>query len=249
MLMFEPIGGKHTLLNATTHSLDLNGEWLLTYGPEDGSGPGSPEELANTNWPTIPATVPGNVELDLVAAGRLEDPSTGNRIYALRELEANEWWYRRSFNGPVIDAGQCAELVFGGLDCLATIWLNGEITGTADNMLIPHRFDITSALRQREENELVIRISSAVLAGWRHERSVWEHPLPGGWEALAIRKAPHMYGWDIMPRVVSAGLWRDVTIEITPRTRWRSVYWATLDVDVADRTATVMVDWSFETDR
>lgn len=29
-------------------------------------------------------------------------------------------------------------------------------------------------------------------------------------ESLPIRKARHSYGWDIMPRAVSAGIWRDV---------------------------------------
>ena len=31
-------------------------------------------------------------------------------------------------------------------------------------------------------------------------------------ESLPIRKARHSYGWDIMPRAVSAGIWKDAYI-------------------------------------
>jgi beta-mannosidase len=31
-------------------------------------------------------------------------------------------------------------------------------------------------------------------------------------ESLVIRKATHMFGWDICPRIVSAGLWRPVSV-------------------------------------
>ena len=34
-----------------------------------------------------------------------------------------------------------------------------------------------------------------------------------GYEGQWIRRAPHSYGWDIMPRAVTSGLWREVCIE------------------------------------
>jgi beta-mannosidase len=58
-----------------------------------------------------------------------------------------------------------------------------------------------------------------------------------------------MYGWDIMPRIVSAGLWRRVRLEFTPATRWTEVYFATLRADAAKREARVMLDWQFATDQ
>ena len=204
--------------------------------------------MAN-DWPTIEAVVPGNVELDLMRAGELPDITVGNNIYALRKYEAYQWWYRRSFATPAREAGQRVELVFEGIDCIADVFVNGARAGHADNMFIAHRFDVTDYLRRDASNDLAVRIDSAVLEGRKHRPAPREHASRGNWESLSIRKAPHGYGWDIMPRVVSAGLWRGVYLEVVNPTRWSSVYWATQRIDAARRTARVLCDWDFATDR
>lgn len=229
--------------------VSLNGTWELTYGPQKGGGVTSPDALGQQGWPTIPALVPGNVDLDMVTAGALESPECGNRIYALRELETYQWWYRRVFETPGFSPGERVELVFDGLDCFGTVWLNGHEVGATDNMLIAHRFHVTDLLRQGDENELYVRIDSAVLAGREPEQEAVEYAFDGNRESLHVRKAPHMYGWDIMPRAVTAGLWRGVRLEILPPTRWRSVYWAVTAADAGRGTATVGLSWDFVTDR
>jgi beta-mannosidase len=231
------------------YTIDLNGTWQLTYGPQQAS---YEESTPPPDWPTTPAQVPGNVELDLVRAGVLPELSVGNNIYLLRQFEGHEWWYTRSFSRPDILPTQDVHLVFDGLDCIADVWLNGTCVGHAANMLIPQRFNVTDLIRsipERSSCTLIVRIHSAVLEG----RKVLVEPLNSAfstnWESLTVRKAPHMYGWDIMPRLVSAGLWRDVRLEVLEPTHWRAVYWATLTTDPARRTATVQVDWDFKTER
>jgi beta-mannosidase len=143
-------------------------------------------------------------------------------------------------------------LLFDGLDCIADVWLNGICIGHAANMLIPQRFDITDALHsmpERSDCTLIVRIHSAVLEGRKALAEPLNTALGTNWESLTVRKAPHMYGWDIMPRLVSAGLWRDVHLEVLEPTRWREVYWATLATDPGKRTATIQVDWDFVTAR
>jgi beta-mannosidase len=201
-------------------AVPLDGDWQLSYGDQRPDGPRTPAELAQAHWPTIAATVPGNVELDLMQAGKLPDLSIGNNIYRLRELEGDQWWYQRKFNTPRLPRNARVELVFDGLDCLGTIFLNGRLVGEAHNMFIAHRFDVTDLLRaEGAENELAVRLDSAVLAGRQHQPAAVEGAFQMSWESLAIRKAPHMYGWDIMPRIVSAGLWRSVRLEFVPPTR------------------------------
>ncbi len=231
------------------HSLLLNGTWSLTYGPQSPTAPATPADLAAASWPTIPATVPGNVQLDLLAAGLIQEPSYASHIYDLLPFEYYRWFYRRSFTPRAIAPGHRAILRFHGLDCIATIFLNGQNVGNAANMLISHDVDITGHLRPGVENELVVRLDSAVLAGREHRPALGEWTRGCKWESLAIRKAPHMYGWDIMPRLVTAGLWRDVELLILPPTRIDYVYWATLAADAAARTATVTVSWDFVTDQ
>jgi beta-mannosidase len=226
--------------------IDLNGEWQLSYRPQQ-------EKYVELHcidfntMTTVPAHVPGNVELDLIQAGILPELAVGDNIYRLREYETCEWWYRRRFNAPAIPDRHTAELVFEGLDCLAEVWLNGTSIGAASNMLVPHRFDVTDTLKSGE-NEIVVRIRSAVLEGRERIPAPFESALPCGFESLAVRKAPHMYGWDIMPRVVTAGIWRDVYVQFLSPTRWRSVYWATTAVDTQRCSAVVFVDWDFITD-
>ena len=230
-------------------SFSLNGAWQLRYGPQLSREAEWPLEAERAAWPTIPATVPGNVELDMMAAGVIENPEKGNAVYALRAYETHEWWYRRTFAAPDAPAGHRAELVFEGLDCFGTIWVNGRRVGESDNMLIAHRFDVTDALNKSGDNELVVRIRSAVLEGRDHEVEPVESAHLFGAESLTVRKAPHMYGWDIAPRVVSAGLWREARIDVVAPTRWRSVYFSTSRVDVAARSASVNLEWNFATER
>jgi beta-mannosidase len=229
------------------HRIDLTGEWHLSYQPQESQYVDLQAINFNT-LRTVSAEVPGNVELDLIRAGILPDLSLGNNIYLLREYETYEWWYRKRFSTPAIPERYRAELVFEGLDCLAQVWLNGVSLGEAANMLIAQRFEVTNAL-QAGENELVVRIRSAVLEGRQRQPAPFETAPASGFESLAVRKAPHMYGWDIMPRVVTAGIWRDVYVQFLPPTRWRSVYWATTAVDAARRSAVVFVDWDFTTDQ
>ena len=51
------------------NTLSLNGKWSLRFYPEQGKTPETPEELRCLSLPAIDADVPGNVELDLMAAG------------------------------------------------------------------------------------------------------------------------------------------------------------------------------------
>ena len=114
-----------------TTRIDLGGTW--EFRRADG-----PEE-----W--LPACVPGVVQGDLMAAGRLEDPFVGTNEDKAQWVGAAPWTYRRRFDAPALAEGVRAFLVFEGLDTFATVFLNGRPVGTADNMLVPWRW-VTSKL-------------------------------------------------------------------------------------------------------
>ena len=240
----------HDERTAVVREWSLDGQWTLRYGPQAADAPVEPVGLAGSGFVEVPAAVPGNVELDLMASGRLPELYVGDNIYRVHELETYRWFYQRSFITPQHASGERVEVVFGGIDCIATVFVNGQKVGEARNMLIPHRFDVTAVVRQvGEENELVVRIDSAVLEGRKYHPSPLEATQAVNWEALHIRKAPHMFGWDIMPRMVSAGLWRSVHVEVIPPTRIVDVYFDTVRVDVTKRLAALLVVWDFATDR
>ena len=227
--------------------IDLNGAWTLQYGPQGGRAAHMAAPDIPADWRRIPAHVPGNVELDLIRAGLLPaDLDRGDNIYGLREWETHQWWYSRSFNIPESAIDQPCLLVLEGVDTLATVWLNDERIGTLENMLIPHRLDVTGRLRAGK-NTITIGIDSAVLAAREHPVEPGSWAMENNWESLSLRKAAHGFGWDIMPRVVSAGLWRSVYLEPIGATRFRSVYLATPSVDAVERRATFVVRWDLAT--
>jgi beta-mannosidase len=227
---------------------DLNGEWDLYFGEQDENAPNSPDEIVKTRFKKIKATVPGNVEIDLMKAGLLPDISIGTNVFKLREYETYQWWYARKFVAGTMEGAKRVNLVFEGLDCIADIWVNGKNAGHTENMFIEHRLDVTNLVRTGE-NSIYVRIMSPVLEARKHEITMLSRAQGGSrWESLFIRKAPHMYGWDIMPRIVSAGIWRDVYLEQIPGTGFRSVYWATQSVDLERKTAVLLARWDLASD-
>lgn len=192
--------------------INLNGEWKLYYYPQKLNNIEHPEDLENQRLKGIAATVPGNVELDLSKAGELpEDLFYANNIHLLKKYEGYEWWYEKKFTAPKMK-GKKVDLVFNGVDCIAEYWLNGQIIGKSENMFIAHHFDITSIIKPGQENIVHVRLSSPVEEALKKTYNPIMIATPTCMDSLWIRKAAHSYGWDIMPRVLSAGLWRAVEI-------------------------------------
>ena len=182
----------------------LNGEWSLK-----GRRQGSEDEYI-----TLTASVPGMVQLDMSRAGILpEDLYYGENIKETEKYEDYEWWYERKFDAPM--ERQRVFLVFRGVDCIAEYFLNGEKIGESDNMFIPHEFEIGKYLRDGENTLSVHLLSPTVHT---HSRDYDIFNIAVSWRETPvntyIRRAPHTYGWDIMPRAVTCGLWRDVQIEV-----------------------------------
>ncbi len=221
----------------------LNGKWRLDYWPQDVVPVISPAQAEGIEMKTIEATVPGNVELDLLAAGLIEAPEIGSNVYDLRPWEGYQWRYSRTFPMPAHEAGDRVVLNFGGIDCFAEIYVNGQHVGTADNMLIAHSYDITDALNPSDENTVEVYIRSSVIEGRKYIPPTISINFAQV-ESVYVRRAPHTYGWDIMPRLVSAGLWRDVELEVLKPAHIRDVHWYTTAVDAANKRAAVFLDWT-----
>ena len=209
-------------------ALDLTGEWSYAFSLEPlAAEPKSAGGLEACGLTVRPCRVPGNFELDLQASGLIEDPFHGTNISQVRQFEAAHIWYFRRFTAePKPDCD--AELLFGGLDCFADVYLDGQLVGSTENMLVEHAFPVGRVLR--EENELLVHIRPAVEEAKRYDYP----PLLGAQdlnhEGLYVRKAPHMFGWDIMPRAVSAGIWRPVKLRFLSRERLESVFLETTHI-------------------
>jgi beta-mannosidase len=164
-----------------------------------------------------------------------------------RKYEFYAWQFEREFDCPVEYAGKEIRICFDGLDTFATVYINGEEAGKADNMLIPHEFDITSFTKAGEKNKIAVHIASAVNVARRADFPVgvrtWE-PLTD--EYAVVRKPAHSFGWDISTRLMSAGMWRDIYIFAREKTYIKEVYYSV--PWVGEREAALNVFYRFETD-
>ncbi len=189
--------------------ISLNARWALAFFDE-GTGDTQGVHLPNyddSGW--VDAVVPGDVHLDLMRAGKIADPFIGLNYLDCKWMEEKEWWYRREFSVPEGFSGRRVELQFGGLDCCATVWVNGELADKHCNMFVHHTIDISALLRYGHRNTVAVCLSSPIKAV---EGKTVEglSAANGTSERVHIRKAQMSYGWDIAPRVVTTGIWRPV---------------------------------------
>ena len=229
--------------------ISLDGQWKLFYFPQGKYQVTQPDQLPSPGLPWVEASVPGNVELDLSRKGELPaDLFYADNILKLRPYELYEWWYQRQFPTPAGIGGRRVELRFHGVDCLATYWLNGKELGETSNALIEHDFEVTGKLNAAGPNLLTVRLKSPILeaASKPYDPAYTVTALPTGVEGVWVRKAAHTYGWDIMPRAVSAGLWRPVELIVHAPHEITDLYFPTYALE-ADH-ATLAVSYQLATD-
>ncbi len=194
---------------------ELKTKWELYFFEQNSVKIDKPSELLGSGCACILCSVPGNVELDLSAAGYLPaDLYMGENIRQAEKFETYEWWYMASFAAEAPEENQRLFLHFEGVDCFAEVYLNDFKIGESDNMFIPFEFDITPYLKGGK-NTLAVRLRSAVLEENNIDTELYT--MANLWkrqtQSAYVRKAPHSYGWDIMPRAVSAGIWRGVYLD------------------------------------
>lgn len=186
--------------------IDLNGSWILAGR----MGNGTPPQIFSEGDIKINAVVPGNIESELFAVGLIADPYVGLNAMMLRKYEFYEWCYQREFE---YDGDGKTELVFDGLDCYASIFVNGILTATAENAMISHKFDVSSALK-KGKNQVAVHIASADNAFRKYPYLASALSLNAfNSEVLRVRKPAHVWGWDIAPRMALGGIFRNVYLK------------------------------------
>ncbi|KRC82470.1 beta-mannosidase [Sphingomonas sp. Root241] len=204
---------------APRETVSLDGAWEVRIDPPDDAAKAHPKEA---KW--FPARVPGSVQQDLIAAGRVPDPFKGINEAPIQWAGLTSWQFRRVIEvTPAMPARDHVELVFDGLDTFASVSLNGKQLLATDNAHRRWRVDAKAALKPGR-NELIVRIASPI--GTLQPMVLAEpNPLPGEYDSAFgdepkgkqtspyIRKPKYQYSWDWGPRLVNIGLWRPVRIE------------------------------------
>ncbi len=175
----------------------------------------------------VPATVPGSIHLDLLAAGRIPDPFVGDHERHVQWVGNTDWTFRRVVAVPeeVLDAPRVL-LCANGLDTLATVRLNGTPVAEVNNMHRRWRWDVREHLRPGENVvEVAFRSPLPVLAERQAERALpeWRGVLEPAGRAY-VRKSPATFGWDWGPVLVTQGIWRSIWLEAVPVARVSDVW-------------------------
>ncbi len=161
----------------------------------------------------IPASVPGSVYADLLAAGEMEDPYyRDNELEALKIMN-KDYVYETSFEvQEEILRNDRVVLRFDGIDTVADIYLNGHYLAYVDNMHRIWEFQVKQLLCTGINNLKVYLHSPTRFIAEQYERN----PVEGTRDAMkgfpSVRKAHCMFGWDWGIRLPDAGIWRDVKL-------------------------------------
>lgn len=216
------------------NAISLNGNWKLHWSTgQRGGAPyvlkhqndhdvfaefrGSPRTLAGSyneaGW--LDAAVPGEVHLDLMRAGLLDDPRIGINIFKARWVEETVWYYRRTIDIPEEWLRDRLYLHFEELDLSAIIYINGKEAARHENMFLPLLFRANDFFHAGE-NELVVRMDSGLF-------NVCDRPIRDKYSAsqdvgllltkrMWMRKPQYESEWDWSPRLLNVGISGNVSL-------------------------------------
>ena len=170
---------------------------------------------------TITATVPGNFEIDFMREGLLNDIYMGTNTLETQKYENLHLYYFTEFTYTA-DENSDANLCFEGVDTAAEIYLDGEKIGFVENMLHAHRFPLKGV--KDGKHELLVHILPSAIYARQFEIPAMCFGMKYNTDGIMLRKPGSMFGWDIMPRIVSGGLWKPVFIEYLPKARLVNPY-------------------------
>jgi beta-mannosidase len=189
--------------SAPRTSVDLGSNWQFRQRVTATAAP--------AEW--RPATVPGDVHLDLLANKLIPDPFYRDNEAKLQWIQDADWEYRTTITAtPAMLSREHVDLVFEGLDTYAEVSLDGHLILTADNMFRAWRADAKPWLKPGA-NELVVFFPSPVKVSERIALTDKWHGQTPAEDKSYVRKAVYEYGWDWGPTFVTSGIWSPARLE------------------------------------
>ena len=193
--------------------ISLNDEWQF-------------KQSISQNW--LPAQVPGAVHTDLMNNRMIKDPFYGVNEKSLQWIGEKDWEYKKTFiaDEALLRASH-VQLVFAGLDTYADIYVNDYLVMKCDNMFRTWTLNPLPYLKKGENTiriyfHSIFKVDMPKYLASPFQLQAW----PNNDQAdimlsLYARKAGYNYGWDWGPRLITAGIWRDVYLE----------YWDDIRID------------------
>lgn len=205
----------------------------------------------------LPATVPGDVRLDLLRAGKISDPFFGTNNQDSQWIDSRDWWYVRELDLQ-LEKDERAFLIFDGIDYQSAIYLNGMQLGRHVGMFSQQAYELDSTI-STPHSVLAVRVwGSDALP--KLKLSLWHKlyarliaplftppnvPFP---DRYATLKCQMQFGWDFAPRLRTSGIWDEAQIVIA-----RSVFIQDVRIEAIlisnSQTARIQVTLELDSDR
>ncbi len=169
----------------------------------------------------IPAPVPGSVQMALLNAGVIKDWNLGLNGRDCQWVENLDWVYQTVIPDQWLHSGRQFRLHCEGLDYRGAIFLNGTLVANFEGSFAPHDIDLGPHLKAAGN---VLEILFEPPPRWLGDL--------GYASRMKALKPRFNYGWDWIIRLVQAGIWDSITLEVIDTGEIRE-FRAVADVDMA----------------
>ena len=181
----------------------------------------------------VPASVPGNAQLDWAKAENYPDYHFSDNFKLFDWMEDVYWKYSAKIKKPAIKDNERIYFVSKGIDYEFEILLDGCLILHQEGMFTPVNIDITGAISEESSIDIVI---------YPHPKA--ENRGKDRSEADESVKPPVAYGWDWHPRLIPSGLYEECCLEVKPAFHIHDAemkYILSEDLSVADVTLEVQI--------
>ncbi len=204
------------------------------------------QDAKESGLKTLDATVPGCYELDFMREGLLGDVYVGTNCLDTQKLENLHFYYYTEFDFEKREDVDNV-LSFEGIDTVAEIFLDGEKIGFVENMHHAHRFSLNNLKSGR--HSLLVHILPVCIYARQFDIPAMCFGMKYNHDAIEVRKSGSMFGWDIMPRLVSAGIWKPVKIEYLKKSRIKDPFVYLERIFDGGKSASIVVTFKIESDQ
>jgi beta-mannosidase len=175
--------------------------------------------------------LPGDVHTALLSAGDIPDPYFGENEKLVMWVHETPWIIERKFSATAAEIDGYLTLTLEGVDCIAAIYLNGEIVAETQNQFIRYDIDVTGKVRAGT-NTLRVEFSvTQEVAKARHDAHPF--PIPYTFNYLSnglpgvhmnfVRKTACHAGWDWGIRLMPIGIYGRMALRRSALARQESV--------------------------
>jgi beta-mannosidase len=159
----------------------------------------------------FPASVPGSIHTDLIAAGVIGD-------IRIDGTEAEQEWIRNADSVyaakvPAQVGSGNYELKFDGLDTLATVSVNSAVKLQSENMHRAFTVDVTDVASSGFD--LSVAFKAPLPEALKRQDEMGKYPNPYDMPYNYFRKMACSFGWDWGPITVTSGIWKPIWL-----TKW-----------------------------